>query len=121
MPIQKIFKGSDLLLELNLADEYGNAIRIRDTIEFRISLYTNKKFGSFAVIGRYNEGIFQNIIEQEDKDYLVIQSYQLDDIESGIFLFDYYLKVENSLFPSGYYSESRNGQTNLYLKNSYEI
>ncbi len=120
MPIQKIFKGSDQMLELNLADENGNALRVKDTIEFAISLYTDRKWGAYAIVGNYSNGVFHNIIEQDDKDYLLVDRNKLDYIDVGLFYYDYRLKVENSNYPSGYYTESKGGQTNLFLKKPFE-
>lgn len=116
MPIQKIYKGNDLLLEINLVDENGNTLRIKDTKEFYITLYTENECEAFGVNCSFKDGIFKRITEKDNKDYLIIESSSLDYLKEGIVLFNYFLSVENSLFPSGYYSESRNGQTNYYLK-----
>ena len=65
--IQKIYKGSDIMVALSLKDAEGTPYRISTTNEFTIRFFTTDP--DTYIEGRYSAGKYTGIIAEEDTDY----------------------------------------------------
>ena len=103
--IQTIYKGTDLVFNIKLEDKDGIPFRVRNTSEFILRLYTT------------NPAEFIECIIEEDRiDKAVINSSDLDKLQSGLIYYSYSFKSPNAMFNDAYYDEVVKGQTNYYLK-----
>ena len=116
MPIQKIFKGSDLLFDVKLVDANGIPYRIKDTAGFSIKFFTSNPADFIEC--KYENGVYSGIVEGETIDSMFINSTDLDSLQEGLINYIYTLKVLNPVFSDGIYDETITGQTNLYLKSN---
>lgn len=116
MPIQKIFKGSDLLFDVKLTDANGIYYRIKDTVGFSIKFYTSDTTDFIEC--KYEDGVYSGIIEGETIDSMFINSTDLENLKEGLINYIYILRVSNPVFEDGIYDETVTGQTNLFLKSS---
>lgn len=112
--IQKVYKGSDLLISLILKDAEGTPYRIGTTNEFTIRFFTTDP--DTYIGGSYSAGEYTGIIAEEDADYITLNAIDLEKLEDGILNYVYHIRVANSNFKDGFYDEVIKGQTNLYLK-----
>ncbi len=116
MPIQKIFKGSDLLFDLKLTDANGELFRIKTLKEFNIIFYTTTK--DISIECSYVDSVYTGIIEGDEIDSVVLNSSDLALMEDGILKYTYQLKVDNSKFSDNTYDETVTIQTTIYLKSN---
>lgn len=116
MPIQKIFKGNDLLFDVKLTDANGIYYRIKDTVGFSIKFYTSDPTDFIEC--KYEDGVYSGIIEGETIDSMFINSTDLENLKEGLINYIYVLRVSNPVFEDGIYDETVTGQTNLFLKSS---
>lgn len=107
--IQKIYKGSDIMVALSLKDAEGTPYRISTTNEFTTDPDT-------YIEGSYSAGKYTGIIAEEDTDYIALNALDLEKLEDGVLSYVYHIRVTNSNFKDGFYDEVIKGQTNLYLK-----
>lgn len=112
--IQKVYKGSDLMIELSLKDAEGTPYRIGTTSEFTIRFFTTDP--DTYIEGSYSTGEYTGIIAEEDTDYIALNALDLENLEDGVLSYVYHIKIANSSFKDGFYDEVVKKQTNLYLK-----
>lgn len=112
--IQKIYKGSDIMVALSLKDAEGTPYRISTTNEFTIRFFTTDP--DTYIEGSYSAGKYTGIIAEEDTDYIALNTLDLEKLEDGVLSYVYHIRVTNSNFKDGFYDEVIKGQTNLYLK-----
>nr|DAD94588.1 MAG TPA: hypothetical protein [Siphoviridae sp. ctREU2] len=112
--IQKVYKGSDIMIALSLKDAEGTPYRIDTTNGFTIRFFTTDP--DTYIEGSYSGGKYTGIIAEEDTDYIALNALDLEKIEDGLLSYVYHIKVINASFKDGYYDEVVKGQTNLYLK-----
>jgi len=90
--------------------------RVHDFHEFIIKVYTNDIDdyieASYQGIGT---GIYQNIVEQDDHDFLIIQSQDLATLEDGILKFHVEYAISSTYFDDGYYNECYDIETGFML------
>lgn len=111
--IQKIYKGSDIMVALSLKDAEGVPYRISTTNEFTIRFFTTDP--DTYIEGSYSAGKYTGIIE-EDTDYIALNALDLETLEDGVLSYVYHIRIANTSFKDGFYDEVIKGQTNLYLK-----
>ena len=104
--IQKIYKGSDIMVALSLKDAEGTPYRISTTNEFTIRFFTTDP--DTYIEGSYSAGKYTGIIAEEDTDYIALNALDLEKLEDGVLSYVYHIR--------GFYDEVIKGQTNLYLK-----
>ena len=107
--IQKVYKGSDIMIALSLKDAEGTPYRIDITNEFTIRFFTTDP-------DTYIEGSYSGIIAEEDTDYIALNALDLEKLEDGVLSYVYNIRIVNTSFKDGFYDEVVKGQTNLYLK-----
>lgn len=112
--IQKIYKGSDLIFDIRLLDKDGIPFRVNKTSEFILKLYTTSL--SECIECSYKDGVFTGIMEEGETDKIIINSSELDKLQSGLIYYSYSFKSPNIAFNDGFYDEVVKGQTNFYLK-----
>jgi hypothetical protein len=112
--IQKIYKGSDIMIALSLKDAEGTPYRIGTTNEFTIRFFTTDP--DTYIEGSYSAGEYTGIIAEEDTDYIALNALDLEKLEDGILSYVYNIRCINTSFKDGFYDEVVKGQTNLYLK-----
>lgn len=118
MAIQKIFKGSDIQLKLNIRDKTNNVLRVSDLDEYTIKLFT--KSGNTFCSGSWikSTGTLINIIITDTADILFINASDLATLEEGLIYYQYHIKSVNSDYEDGYFDEVVEGETRFYLKNN---
>lgn len=114
--IQKINKGSDVSLVLNLKDAEGNPFRISDLNEFSMRFHTKDPSNYIEV--SYENETYNGITAKDDADYISLNSSDLDKLEDGILKYEYSIRIPDASFNDGYYNEIVKGQTELYIKSS---
>lgn len=112
--IQKIYKGSDIMIALSLKDAEGTPYRIDTTNEFTIKFFTTDP--DTYIEGTYSSGKYTGIIAEEDADYIALNALDLEKLEDGVLSYVYNIRIVNTSFKDGFYDEVVKGQTNLYLK-----
>lgn len=112
--IQKIYKGSDIMVTLLLKDAEGTPYRISTTNEFTIRFFTTDP--DTYIEGTYSGGKYTGIIVEEDTDYIALNALDLEKLEDGVLSYVYNIRIVNTGFKDGFYDEVVKGQTNLYLK-----
>lgn len=113
--VQKIYKGSDLIIDLTLKDRSGNTYRVTDVMEFVIKFYTTDPTVNIECSKLPNEQ-YDNIIKKETTDSAVLNSSCLDRLDDGLLHYEYHIKVMDSSFDDNIYDEIVTGETNLFLK-----
>ena len=118
MATQKIFKGSDIQLNLNIRDKTNNVLRVSDLDEYTIKLFT--KSGNTFCSGSWikSTGTLTNIIITDTADILFINASDLATLEEGLIYYQYHIKSVNSDYEDGYFDEVVEGETKFYLKNN---
>ncbi len=118
MAIQKIFKGSDIQLNLNIKDKTNAVLRVSDLDEYTIKLFT--KSGNTFCSGSWikSTGILTNISVTDTADILFIGATDLATLEEGLIYYQYHIKSINSNYEDGYFDEVVEGETKFYLKNN---
>ena len=106
--IQKIYKGSDIMVALSLKDAEGTPY---------IRFFTTDP--DTYIEGSYSAGKYTGIIAEEDTDYIALNALDLEKLEDGVLSYVYHIRVTNSNFKDGFYDEVIKGQTNLYLKSKF--
>lgn len=114
---KKVYKGTDLQIQLILKDAEGNPYRINKTNEFIIKFFTTDP--EVYVEASYSAGEYTGIIEGEEYDYVVINSTDLDKLEDGLLNYVYNIRFANIDFEDGFYDEVVKGETNLFLKSKF--
>lgn len=112
--VQKIYKGSDILIDLVLKDINGTPFRISATNEFNIKFFTTNP--DIFIEGSYSINKYTGIIAGEYIDYIALNAIDLDKLEDGILNYIYTIRTINTDFKDGLYDEVVKGQTNFYLK-----
>lgn len=112
--IQKVYKGSDLLIELLLKDAEGTPYRVSTTNEFSIKFFTTNP--DIFIEGHYSNNEYKGIITDENADYVPLNAVDLEKLEDGVLNYIYTIKTVNTDFEDGFYNEVFKNQTNLYLK-----
>ena len=112
--IQKVYKGSDLMIELSLKDAEGTPYRINTTNGFSIKFFTTNP--SNSIEGHYMAGEYSDIIEGDITDYMALNADDLEELDDGILNYVYTIRTANSDFKDGFYDETVKGQTDLYIK-----
>lgn len=112
--IQKVYKGSDLLIELLLKDVEGTPYRVSTTNEFSIKFFTTNP--DIFIEGHYSNNEYKGIITDENADYVPLNAVDLEKLEDGVLNYIYTIKTVNADFEDGFYNEVLKSQTNLYLK-----
>lgn len=112
--IQKVYRGSDLLIAIGLKDVNGDSYRVIDLNEFKIKFYTLNPDN--YVEATFEGNLYTNIIADEDADYAVLNSDEIEKLEDGVINYIYSIRAVNADFKDGFYDEVVRGQTNLYLK-----
>ena len=64
----------------------------------------------------FKGGDLTGIVEEDRIDKAVINSSDLDKLQSGLIYYSYSFKSPNAMFNDAYYDEVVKGQTNYYLK-----
>ena len=82
--------------------------------EFILRLYTTNP--TEFIECRFKDGDLTGIIEEDRIDKAVINSSDLDKLQSGLIYYSYSFKSPNAMFNDAYYDEVVKGQTNYYLK-----
>ena len=114
--IQKITKGSDILLSLKLKDANDLPYRIWDLEEFRMKIYTTNPHNFIEVT--YKDDVFTGIVTNDDADFVVLNSDDLIKLDDGVICYQYHIKFTDENFKDQSYDEVITGQTNLYLKSN---
>lgn len=112
--IQKVFKGSDILIELVLKDVNGIPFRVSATNEFSIKFFTTNP--NVFIEGCYIGDKYTDIIAGDEVDYIALNAIDLDKLEDGILNYIYTIRTVNLDFKDGFYDEVVKGQTSFYLK-----
>lgn len=112
--IQTIYKGTDLVFNIKLEDKDGIPFRVRNTSEFILRLYTTNP--AEFIECSFKSGDLTSIVEEDRIDKAVINSSDLDKLQSGLIYYSYSFKSPNAMFNDAYYDEVVKGQTNYYLK-----
>ena len=108
--IQKIYKGSDIMVALSLKDAEGTPYRISTTNEFTIRFFTTDP--DTYIEGSYSAGKYTGIIAEEDTDYIALNALDLEKLEDGVLTY-----IIHSGFISGYqnrYGDNLKPPTNVY-------
>ncbi len=113
--IQKVYKGSDLIIDLALKDRSGNTYRVTDVMGFVIKFYTTDPMVNVECSKLPNEQYF-NIIKNESTDSAVLNSSDLNKLNDGLLHYEYHIRVMDSSFDDNIYDEIVTGETNLFLK-----
>ena len=111
---EKVYKGSDLFIQIELTDANGQPYRVGDLNEFKIKFYTLNP--DQFVEASFEGNLYDNIIAEDDADYVVLDSDNLFRLEDGIINYTYSIRAANADFKDGFYDEVVKGQTNLFLK-----
>lgn len=114
--IQKINRGSDILIILDLKDMNDVPYRVSDLSQFIIRFFTSNPDN--YVEASYIDGVCKGITIKEDGDYVSLNSSDLIKLDSGILNYTYSIRIEDSSFEDGYYDEVIKGQTELYIKSN---
>lgn len=112
--IQKVYKGSDIMITLSLKDIEGKPYRIGTTNEFIIRFYTTDP--EIYVEASYSTGEYTGIIAEEDADYIALNALDLEKLEDGVLSYMCHIRIANTNFKDDFYDEVIKGQTNLFLK-----
>lgn len=115
--VQKIYKGSDVLIQLGLKDADGNPYRINSLTSFTIRFFTTDP--ETYIESCYQNGEYVGILNEEDADYIIINASDLESLEEGIMHYTYSIRAVNTDFDDGFYDEAITGESNLYLKSEY--
>lgn len=110
---QRLNKNSDAILNIKLVDKAGNAFRVKDVNAFSIKIYTTDP--ETFIECKYQDSIYNGIIEGESTDRVILNSSDLITLEKGIIKYIYHIKVNNDNFNDGVYNEVIEGTTNIYL------
>lgn len=97
-----------------MEDKNGVPIRVKDSSEFVLRLYTTKPCEFIEC--SYKDGDLTGIVEEDRIDKAVINSSDLDKLQSGLIYYSYSFKSPNAMFDDAYYDEVVKGQTDYYLK-----
>ena len=116
MPIQKIYKGSDILFNIKLTDANGLPFRVNAIAEFSIKFYTTDPL--VFVECKYKDTIYTGIIPGDTLDSIVLNTNDINRLEDGVLKYTYSFKIGNSNFNDGTYDETINVQTKIYLKSN---
>ena len=110
---KRVYKGSDLKLNIKLRDKDGTPCRANDVTYFSIKFYTKSIFS--AIECKYGEGIYTGIIAGTTVDTAILNSADLDLLDRGLIKYTYHIQVVNSSFEDGVYNEIVEGSTSIYL------
>lgn len=112
--VQKIYKGSDILIDLILKDVNDTPFRISATNEFNIKFFTTNP--AVYMEGSYVGGEYTGIINGDIIDYMALNAIDLEKLEDGVLNYIYTVRTVNTDFKDGFYDEAVKGETNFYLK-----
>lgn len=115
--IQKIYKGSDILIELALKDMEGTAYRLDAVTRFNIKFFTANP--ETYIEASYENGEYNGIQKEDDADCVVLNAADLDKLEDGIIHYTYSVRIVNDSFDDGFYDEVVTDESNLYLKSDF--
>lgn len=115
--VQKIYKGSDILIDLVLKDVNGTPFRISATNEFNIKFFTTNP--EVYIKGSYVGDEYTGIITGKTVDYMALNAIDLEKLEDGVLNYIYTVRTVNTDFKDGFYDEIVKGQTNFYLKSKF--
>ncbi len=118
MAIQKIFKGSDIQLNLNIRDKANTILRVSDLDEYTIKLFTKSSNTFCSGSWIKSTETLTNIVVTDTADILFIKASDLATLEEGLIYYQYHIKSVNSDYEDGYYDEVVEGETKFYLKNN---
>ena len=110
---QRIFKGSDVKLNISLLDKSGNPYRVGDVSFFSIKFYTKNIESSIEC--KYDVGVYTGIVAGETVDSAILNSAELDLLDRGQLKYTYHIQVSNTSFTDGIYNEIVEGTTPIYL------
>ena len=88
--IQKINKGSDLLIALDLKDMNDVPYRVSDLNQFIIRFFTSNPDN--YIEASYIDGVCNSITIKEDGDYVSLNASDLIKLDSGILNYTYSIK-----------------------------
>lgn len=115
--VQKIYKGSDILIDLILKDVNNTPYRINATNEFNIKFFTTNP--DVYIEGSYVGNEYIGIIAGGIIDYIALNAIDLEKLEDGVLNYIYTVRTVNTDFKDGFYDEIVKGQTNFYLKSKF--
>jgi hypothetical protein len=110
---QRIYKGSDVKLNISLIDKTGNPYRVNDVTYFSIKFYTKSIESSIEC--KYENETYTGIVAGETQDSAILNSAELDQLERGLLKYSYHIQVANASFTDGIYNEIVEGTTSIYL------
>lgn len=113
--MKTIYKGSDLIFDILLTDKKGIPFRVKDTAEFILEFFTDDCCRPIQC--SYKDGNYEGLIEEKRIDKVVINSSDLDKLDSGLLQYAYKYKFPSNLFNDNYYDETGIGSTDFYLYN----
>lgn len=109
---QRVYKGSDLKLNIKLIDKNGIPYRVSEVSNFSIKFYTSDISSAIeCTYGAETSGILQGV----SVDSAILNSVDLDNLQRGLLRYTYHIQVENSSFQDGLYDEIVEGTTSIYL------
>ena len=73
--VQKIYKGSDILIQLGLKDAEGNPYRINSLTSFIIRFFTTDP--ETYIESSYQNGEYVGILNEEDSDYVILNASEI--------------------------------------------
>ena len=113
--MNKLIKGSDLILNIKLEDMNHIPIRVADTNYFSVKIYTLSEDN--CIEAKYDDGVYTNIVVQPTIDQIYIESDDLLSLENGILRYKYEFAIYNEYFSDELYNEIQKGSTNILLTN----
>ena len=106
---------TDLQFEIsNLIDSNGNKIRLKDCSNFVCKFYTTD-INNAAICQKTNSETV-NIKIEEDRDFCLINSTDLEKMEDGVLFFNIEYAIADELYSDGEFNNSVNGNTSFYIQ-----
>jgi hypothetical protein len=107
----------DFVFLLNIVTYNSQLSRVHDFKEFKVKIYTNDINEYVEASYRaYGEGLYNNIIEQNNMDFIIINSNDLNTLDDGVMKLHIDYTISSGYYVDGTYDGSYDIETNYILR-----
>lgn len=114
MAVYKVYKDSDLKIQLSLRDSESRPYRVADTVKFVIRFFTTNEHA--CIEASYIHGQCTNLELGEARDYAVFSRDVLQKLKDGAVYYSYEVTLIDAGGKDYLFKETVQGQTEMILK-----
>jgi hypothetical protein len=114
MAFEVLYRGSDAVIRLPLADAKGQRVRVSDFHSFTIRLFTTDE-NVYAEYGFRQPDKYSGIVSDDDGDWIVINASEMEPLHEGMLLYRYRIQAVNGNYEDFIFDKVVRGQLNVFL------